>query len=299
MLSLLASIAALTIVPRAEWDPSPPSSSSLPRRVLSSSSFVVVHHSDFTDQPGPLAIKDYHLRVSGFSDIGYHFVVDKDGVVYEGRALDRVGAHAGVSKEQHKNASLDPDTNSIGVVVDGNFQEDAPPRAQLDALFAVVQMLRVRFRIPGGQVVGHRDVKVRLVEDHGLTFAGHETVCPGEGLWRVLPLVRLFSEPPAPRRPRRSRPRQTGRRQGAGEQRSERTLWYESEQRRQQRRRRPFAAVVRAGRGARPRAGPPASRRRCDRPARWRWSAATASTARRSGPGRRRRSAGTRSRSRW
>jgi N-acetyl-anhydromuramyl-L-alanine amidase AmpD len=227
MLSLLLSIAALTIVPRADWDPSPPSLSSMPQRTLSSSSFVVVHHSDFSDQPGPTAIKDYHLKVSGFSDIGYHFVVDKDGVVYEGRALDRVGAHAGVSKEQSRDQTLDPDTNAIGVVVDGNFEVEGPHKPQLDALIAVVAMLRARFHIPGGQVVGHRDVKVRLVEDSGLTFAGHETTCPGEGVWRLLPLVRIFSEP--------------------------------------------------AGKGARPRAAPPAWRRRSCRRQRRRWWAATAS----------------------
>lgn len=190
----------LGIVPRAAWDPAPVPAASLPARTLSSSSFIVIHHSDFPDAPGPLAIKTYHLDVSGFSDIAYHYVVDKDGVVYEGRALDRVGAHAGVTKEQRRDRSVDPDVDSIGIVVDGNFVDTAPTPEQLAALVTLVKDLRTRFHIEGGHVIGHRDVKQRLVEDRELTFAGHETECPGDALWRLLAYVRLFSAPDTPRR---------------------------------------------------------------------------------------------------
>ncbi len=37
-------------------------------------------------------IRQWHLA-RGFSDIGYHFVVDKDGTVYTGRPAEQPGAH--------------------------------------------------------------------------------------------------------------------------------------------------------------------------------------------------------------
>ena len=38
-------------------------------------------------------IRDWHVRDNGWSDIGYHFLIDRDGAVAEGRPLDRAGAH--------------------------------------------------------------------------------------------------------------------------------------------------------------------------------------------------------------
>lgn len=35
----------------------------------------------------------WHTRDRGWSDIGYHYVIDRDGTVLPGRPLDRVGAH--------------------------------------------------------------------------------------------------------------------------------------------------------------------------------------------------------------
>lgn len=41
---------------------------------------------------GVAEIREWHLR-RGFSDIGYHFVIRRDGTVEPGRAVDQVGAH--------------------------------------------------------------------------------------------------------------------------------------------------------------------------------------------------------------
>ncbi len=63
--------APLAIVPRKVWDPD-----GTPRGLRYSAppartyTRIVVHHSDFTDAPGPAGIKRYHLEVRGISDIG-------------------------------------------------------------------------------------------------------------------------------------------------------------------------------------------------------------------------------------
>lgn len=189
--------APVDVIPRAGWDPDPVPTTRLRKRsaALSSATFLVVHHSDFQDAPGPRAILGYHRGPAGFSDIGYHFVVGVDGSVFEARPIDRVGAHAGVSVEQRHRPWLDPDDDAIGIVLDGAWEQDRPPPAQLASAVRLLRDLRERYRIPARRIIGHRDVKARIVEAHGLTFAGNTTVCPGDGAFDTIPALRLLSEP--------------------------------------------------------------------------------------------------------
>lgn len=38
-------------------------------------------------------VKHWHVHDNGWSDIGYHYLVDRDGTVATGRPLERTGAH--------------------------------------------------------------------------------------------------------------------------------------------------------------------------------------------------------------
>jgi hypothetical protein len=170
----------LHVVPRHAWDPAPLNAGKPYRGALQDIyRRIVVHHSSFAEPVGPLAIKDYHLTVSGFSDIGYHFVIAPDGTVYEARALSRMGAHAGAVDKRDR----DPDLGSIGIVLDGNFVTTAPPRAQTRALALLIDDLRERFpKIE--RVIGHREVKAFLPE--GVSLVSAETTCPGDALFHWL-----------------------------------------------------------------------------------------------------------------
>lgn len=186
---VLAMPSVLAIVPRAAWDPTPASSGVRypePKKLARVYRTIVVHHSDFIDAPGPLVIERYHLEVSRFGDIGYHFVIAKDGTVFEGRSLDRVGAHAGATREAARGLGRDrdPDWGSIGVVLDGFFHDELPPPAQLAALRLLVEDLKRRFP-KVDRVIGHREVRAGVVV-RGLTPIGEPTVCPGERLFRWL-----------------------------------------------------------------------------------------------------------------
>jgi len=39
-------------------------------------------------------VRDWHVSGNGWSDIGYHYLIDRDGTVVEGRPVERAGAHA-------------------------------------------------------------------------------------------------------------------------------------------------------------------------------------------------------------
>lgn len=93
--------------------------------------------------------------------IGYHYLIDRAGTVWEGRPLQYQGAHAG---DREKNRG------NIGVCLFGNFEDRPVPEAQLAALRRVLDRLRAQHRIPRTQILGHKEA-----------FPNH-TACPGRFL---------------------------------------------------------------------------------------------------------------------
>lgn len=122
----------------------------LPNRV----GFIVVHCSatrpsqDFDVDD----IRRMHLQ-RGFFDVGYHYVIKRDGTVQPGRPLDRQGAH--VSGYNHL---------SVGVCLIGGVTEDDVTVAennftpeQFAALRRVLADLKAN-RFPHAEILGHRDM---------------------------------------------------------------------------------------------------------------------------------------------
>lgn len=94
-------------------------------------------------------IKKWHLE-RGFSDIGYHQIVDLDGTVEPGRPESQPGAHC-------KNYNF----NSIGICYIGGLDKDGNPadtrtEAQKKSLLRLVKEYKRRF--PDAKIVGHRDM---------------------------------------------------------------------------------------------------------------------------------------------
>lgn len=103
-------------------------------------------------------IRIWHVRDNGWSDIGYHYVIRRDGRVERGRYEDgdnnldagEVGAHAyGFNRD------------SIGICLVGGMSEHGKEdcnytRAQYNALSSLLIGLTVR--IPGIEILGHRDL---------------------------------------------------------------------------------------------------------------------------------------------
>lgn len=123
---------------------------------------VVVHHSGLELYQGPQAIQRLHMRRRGWADLGYHFLIDGLGQLYEGRLLNIRGAHTGGFN-----------TGSVGVCLLGNFDVVEPAAAQLDTLRTLAGHLRDAFTVT--HMAGHRD------------FQPGVTSCPGASLWPLLP----------------------------------------------------------------------------------------------------------------
>ena len=85
-------------------------------------------------------IRDWHVRGNGWSDIGYHFVIDRYGVVHKGRPVEKVGAH---TKGQN--------ARSIGICLIGGMDaenkrpKDTRTPAQRVALVNLVKELKATY----------------------------------------------------------------------------------------------------------------------------------------------------------
>lgn len=94
-------------------------------------------------------IRQWHKR-QGWSDIGYHYVVYRDGSVHEGRDVDIIGAHC-----------TGHNANSIGVVYvggvapDGKTPKDTRTDRQKEGLLSLLINLRKLY--PQAEIHGHRD----------------------------------------------------------------------------------------------------------------------------------------------
>jgi hypothetical protein len=150
-------------------------------------SLAIVHHTAGTSPATPeesaavvRAIQTYHVKSNGWNDIGYNFLVDPFGQVFEGRAggVERnvIGAHA-----------LGFNTGTVGVALLGNFEKKV---ATPEAHAALAAFLAWRLD------VGHVDPvsTVSYVSDgqpHELrAVSGHRdvnaTACPGANLYPEL-----------------------------------------------------------------------------------------------------------------
>jgi hypothetical protein len=186
------------IIPRSAWggDSVPPRSA--PEYGVVQMAFV--HHTvtanDYTaDQSGSivLAIAKYHRDTNGWNDIGYNFLVDRYGQVFEGRAggADQpvVGAQAQGYNDQ-----------STGVALIGTFTDEPIPEP---AMAAVTQLLGWKLSVHGVPCEGGltvisgggslnrysagTPVAMQRISGHR---DGDSTECPGNALYAELPVLR-------------------------------------------------------------------------------------------------------------
>lgn len=156
------------IVTRSEWGARPPRCEFERNPCINA---VTVHHTatsnEYSDAREVVrAIQRYHQDSRGWCDIGYHFLIDRDGVIYEGRPLWAVGAHV-----RGRNVG------NVGVALIGNYEEAQVSERQMAALVELVSWLVKEHGVPLGNIRGHRDYA--------------STACPGRHAYARLRELRL------------------------------------------------------------------------------------------------------------
>ncbi|MET9509859.1 peptidoglycan recognition protein [Streptomyces flavidovirens] len=140
------------------------------------------------------SIYRYHVKSSGWRDLGYNFAIDKCGNIYEGRA-------GGVAKAVMGAHTLGFNTNSTGIAVLGTYSKSKPPAAVAKAVARLTAWkLGLYGADPSAKTTlksggGNRYKKGTIAKLH--VIAGHRdgvsTDCPGGHLYSKLAQVRAAS----------------------------------------------------------------------------------------------------------
>lgn len=120
--------------------------------------YLIVHHTGGTDAD-PKAdtshhtaemINEWHKQLWNFKSslgwyVGYHYIIEKDGLVQQCRAHADTGAH-----------TVGMNSSSIGICLTGNFDYYDPTPEQVTALTALLTKIAKQYSIPKQNIVPHR-----------------------------------------------------------------------------------------------------------------------------------------------
>jgi hypothetical protein len=127
---------------------------------------ITIHHDGeefHGDAVGRLrSLQGYSRNNRGWVDIPYHFLIDLEGNIYEGRPLQFVGDTA---------TEYDPTGHAL-ITVLGNYETQEINEAQLAAIVDLASWLCYEYSIPPDMIRGHKDYAA--------------TACPGRNLYRYL-----------------------------------------------------------------------------------------------------------------
>ncbi|MEU9089261.1 N-acetylmuramoyl-L-alanine amidase [Streptomyces sp. NPDC048428] len=171
---------------------------------------VVVHHTaesnTYTCAQAPAVVRGiyaYHVRQLGWKDVGYNFLVDKCGTVYEGRkgGVDRPvqGAHA-----------YGFNTETVGISVLGTYTDTAPPQAALLSVARIAAWKLGQYGVnPAGTTTltagdaGTNYFRKSWAKGAQLPFPvihghrdGYNTQCPGDAFYTQLATIRTLAAGP-------------------------------------------------------------------------------------------------------
>ncbi|MGW0661412.1 N-acetylmuramoyl-L-alanine amidase [Streptodolium elevatio] len=190
------------IVGRAEWG-ADEQLRDLDLKYTDTVKVMFVHHTadsnalTCAESPSVLrSIYRYHVKTNGWADLGYNFLVDRCGTVFEGRA-------GGVDKPVLGAHTLGFNTNTSSVAAMGTYTDTAPPAEMLDSMSRVIAWkLGLHGTDPlgkaqltsgdgGSRFPAGTNVRFNVISGHRDAF---NTECPGEKLYEALPQLRRDTE---------------------------------------------------------------------------------------------------------
>ena len=153
-------------------------------------SHFIVHHSagQTTSSDFAAVVRSYydlHTVTNGWDDIGYNWLIDGNGVIYEGRGQGLQGAHFSCMNE-----------NTIGICVIGNYENATPTNEAISALqnFIAWGSCEEDIDVQGMDFHPSSTLNLNNISGHldgnDSPEACSSTVCPGVNLYGLLPTIR-------------------------------------------------------------------------------------------------------------
>lgn len=162
-----------TMISREEWDAQEPRDY-IDDSPLNNVNNLIIHHTDTpNEEVGNAAyrrvknIQNYHRNATNswkaevWADIGYHYLISHDGLIFEGRNTKYMGAH-----------TLNENHTSIGISLIGTFNETYISQAQEKSLIHLLAWLKEKYKLSIHNIKGHKDF--------------NSTDCPGDKVYTNL-----------------------------------------------------------------------------------------------------------------
>lgn len=143
---------------------------------LESVKYIVIHHSATKDSSKTLdwpAIRNYHINVNKWKDIGYHFgidIINNHPEILIGRMPIYIGAHTyGIN------------SISLGICVIGNYDIDTLEPQKEKKLLELLAYLMQMYKLKIDNIIGHRDTYVlyKMGIINYETYQQNIKTCPG------------------------------------------------------------------------------------------------------------------------
>ena len=161
--SQAAAAPAISVIPASQWGGVAATSTTAPAKHRIER--ITLHHGGVLIDPEKTtesylqSLQAWSRREKGWSDLPYHYLIDKQGRVFEGRDINIPG---------DTNTGYNTGGHAL-IVVLGNFEEEQPNDAQLKAIVDTMATLTIRYDLPVNTIASHRDYS-------------SVTVCPGKNL---------------------------------------------------------------------------------------------------------------------
>jgi len=143
---------AINVIGRERWAQAPPVLSDI--NPMGKVWRITIHHEARESyDPSWVAsvlrlrgIQKAHFQ-NGWADIGYHYLIDCKGRIWEGRSLKYQGAHV-----------RDNNEGNVGIALLGDFNEQYPTKEQKESLRRLVDYLRASYNVSKRRVYTHGEL---------------------------------------------------------------------------------------------------------------------------------------------
>ena len=152
------------IISVKEWGGTPPPFTFAEHKIER----ITIHHGgvEFKKDQDPVAylkhLQEWSRTEKGWMDIPYHYLIDLDGKIYEGRNINYPG---------DTNTTYDPRGHALICVI-GNYEIQKPNEKQLQSLAWLCAQLSKRYHVSLDSIKAHKDYA--------------QTACPGKNLYQYL-----------------------------------------------------------------------------------------------------------------